>query len=172
MENKRGISWVKMLFVLDDKNYDFHIKFNRMGCGALHSPSKVEHVALNHIYADEIQGKFYLPGDIKKCMPGYYAYKFNLDMKKVRDLIQIMNCSMQPFMDQILNLANGMTAAASASLLEFEKLLKSMKETAKEIEKKYPRDPNISNPPVKVLKSARLNRKVIPVIYHHIRSNC
>lgn len=55
--------------------------------GALHSPSKVQHMILNNIYGDTMQNKFYLPGDIKKCMPGYYAYKFDSDMKKVRDLV-------------------------------------------------------------------------------------
>lgn len=172
MENKRGLSWVKMLFILDDNDYDFHNKFNQRGRCELHSPNKVDNMAFNNIYANAIQGKFYLPGDVKKCMPGYSAYKLNSDMKKVRDLIQIMNSNMQPFVDQILNFAKGMTTAASASLLEFEKSLESIREAAREIEKKYPRDPNLSIPPVKVMRPARLNGKVIPVIYHHIRSNC
>lgn len=126
--------------------------------GALYSPSKVEHTILNSIYADGIQDKFYLPGDIKKCMPGYYAYKFNLDMKKVRDLLQNMNYNMQPLLDEIINQLRDVSG--------------SVFEAVKEIEKKYPRDPNLSIRPIKAIKAAGLNRKVIPVIYHHIRSNC
>ena len=85
-------------------------------------------------------------------------YKFDLEMKKVRDLLQSMSDNMQPFLDQMKEQLNALYGSVSESM--------------KEIDKKLPRDPKLSVPPVKVMRPAQVNRKVIPVIYHHIRSNC
>jgi hypothetical protein len=166
--------------------------------GALHSPSKIEHVILNNIYADMMQDKFYLPGDIKKCMPGYDAYKFESAMKKIRNLannnqskFEVMARELSSKIEYSIKIgllkesikkdeerqdqmdafqyAMGMLANQSKPS-KLEELADSLKKSiiGECLAKKAKPLPRAT----KCVKASNVNRKVNKIIYHHVRSNC
>lgn len=116
--------------------------------------------------------KLFLPGDCRK-LSLYNSCKLEASMKPIRDMLQNIANIMQPFMNQLIIQFRDIMAETNDNRREILKELSgSIKETMKEIEKRYPKNPDLLGKPPKVIKATRMNRKVSKRIYYHIRSNC
>lgn len=116
--------------------------------------------------------KLFLPGDCRE-LSLYNSCKLVASIKPIRDMLQNIANIMQPFMNQLIIQFRDIMAETNDNMKEmFKELSGSIKETMKEIEKRYPKNPDLLGMPPKVMKATRMNRKVNKRIYYHIRSNC
>lgn len=125
-----------------------------------------------------IQGdteKYYLPGDTK-CMILLYSCKTEDQMKHIRVITANIAINIKLVCDEIKKQFKTIEIIINENIRKVveERLgaIGSLKETLKEIYKKYPRDTNLFVRPTKIIKATRLNRKINKIIYYHIRSNC
>jgi len=145
--------------------------------------------------------RFYLPGDAKH-LPWYYACKFELDMQKVRNLINNNQSKFEAMAREIgdsirIGLLAGIVPSelrelmkikeerqdqmdafqyAMGMLADVEKPSK-LEELADLLKKSMNHECLTVNPkslprPTKCVKASKVNMKVNKVIYHHVRSNC